>query len=298
MWSVRQAVDQFIRSLELTEKQRAEVTRQQTVVREVLCSLLPSKGVFLSGSYSRNTAIRPLHDIDMFVLMGEVDPSPREIRGAGGTVVTQDSVLKQVRQALAKKWPEKELPILQQHSVHIAFSGSEIEFDVVPAFKVRGQETFRIPERETNLWIDSNPQLHAERNRTADRKAGHQLNPLIKVVKHWNRQQHSSPLRSFHLEAMSYSAFASPPSLGGHLESLKSLFEHLSREVQHPCPDPAGLGPNVDKRMTPNQREASRQLLVRAAEELEHVLAEEKPSPERAHARLKKFFGNEYRDRA
>ncbi len=283
MWSVGEALEQFIQSLELTPKQQEEVSRQHTVVREELRQRLGPKTDFLSGSYSRNTAIRPLHDIDLFIVLKDAAPSPAE---------SPDAVLKRVRQALKEAWPDKELPILQQHSVHIGFSGSGIEFDVVPAFEQPGQGAYFIPERETGRWIRSNPRLHQERSTKANEQAGKKLKPLLKVVKHWNRQQASSPLRSFHLEVMSYEAFPQPPR--GYLEGLEELFSHLSRRVSSPCPDPARLGPNVDERMSSTQREAARQLLASAAGQLRHVLAERASLPAQAHARLRSLFGASY----
>ena len=110
--------------------------------------------------------------------------------------------------------PGKELPILQQHSVHIGFSNSGIEFDVVPAFEQPSQHVYFIPERDTGRWIRTNPKRHEELSTQANERAGKKLKPLLKAVKHWNRHHASSPLGSFHLEAMSYSAFPQPPAGG------------------------------------------------------------------------------------
>ncbi|HYI01570.1 CBASS oligonucleotide cyclase [Hyalangium sp.] len=284
MWSVRKALEKFIQSLRLTPQQREEVIRQHTVVREQLRQRLGPEMDFLSGSYSRNTVLRPLHDIDLFIVLESVDSTPPE---------SPDAVLKRVRRALQGAWPRKELPILQQHSVHLEFSTSGIEFDVVPAFKQLGRNAYFIPERQTGRWLRTNPRLHKKRSREANEQAGKKLKPLLKTVKHWNRQQSSSPLGSFHLEAMSYDAFPEPPE--GYLEGLESLFTHLSRKVLRPCSDPAGLGPDVDARMSATQRQAASQLLASAAGQLRHVLAEEETLPVQAHRRMRALFGEEYR---
>jgi hypothetical protein len=125
------------------------------------------------------------------------------------------------------------------------------------------------------------------------------------VVKHWNRRQGSSPLCYFHLEVMCYDAFSSPPA--GYLEGLEALYGHLAQRVMRPCPDPAGLGENVDARVSSGQREAARNLFQGAARTLR--LAREdrdkgsggngsgSSGPGGAHARLKEFFGNDYRER-
>jgi hypothetical protein len=285
MWSVREALQKFIESLELTQKQQEEVSRQHTMVREELRQRLKSKTDFLSGSYSRNTAIRPLHDIDLLTVLGEAHGTPAE---------APDAVLKRVRQALKEAWPNKDFPILQQHSVHLGFTGSGIEFDVVPAFEQVGQSAYFIPQRETGRWIRTNPRKHQERSTEANERAGKKLKPLLKAVKHWQRQQSSSPLGSFHLEVMSYEAFPQPPQ--GYLEGLEALFTHLSQRVLRACPEPAGLGPDVDARLSPTQREAARQFLAGAANQVRNVLKEERTQPQQAHSRLRALFGEFYRD--
>lgn len=293
MWSVREGLERFIQSLELTEGQRDEVSRQHTLVRESLRQRLKTKTDFLSGSYSRHTAIRPLHDIDIFVVLGDAASTPSFSASQRG--LTADAALKQVREALHATWPNKDLPILQQHSVHIGFSGSGIEFDVVPAFEVPGREAYLIPERHTGQWILTNPRIHQTRSTEANEAAGKKLKPLLKAVKHWNRNHASSPLGSFHLEVMSYSAFPSPP--GDYLEGLERLFSHLSQKVQGTCPDPARLGPDVDARVDPGQKTAAQQMLASASREVRLAREESDSNPPSAHGRLKKLFGEFYRDR-
>ncbi len=286
MWSVREALERFIQSLELTQKQRDEVSRQHTLVRAELRERLRTKTDFLSGSYSRNTAIRPLHDIDLFIVLKDVTSSPPE---------SPDAVLKQVRKALKDAWTNKEFPILQRHSVHMEFTGTGIEFDVVPAFELSGQQSYFIPERDKGQWIRTNPRLHQERSTEANERAGKKLKPLLKAVKHWRRQQSSLPLRSFHLEVMSYDALPQPPK--GYPEGLEELFSSLSKQVLRPCRDPALLGPDVDEGMSATQREAASQMLASAAGKMRRVLEEERTNPAQAHSRLRSLFGEMYRER-
>ncbi|SEM48856.1 Nucleotidyltransferase domain-containing protein [Stigmatella aurantiaca] len=292
MWSVREALERFIQSLELTEGQQQEVVRQQTQVRECLVQRLQAKKVFLSGSYSRNTAIRPLHDIDLFVVLGAASLSS-PLASASSTI-SMDAVFKQVQQALKQEWSNKG-PRLQNHSVHIGFEESGIAFDVVPAYAdpSSGQEVFLIPEKDTGQWIRTSPNIHKQRSTEANETAGKKLKPLLKAVKHWKRTHGSSPLRSFHLEVMSYSAFNTPPR--DYLEGLERLFTHLSQRVQSPCPDPAHLGPAVDHLMSPTQREAAHQVLAGAARQARLAREESDSNPSSAHTRLINLFGEFYR---
>ncbi|NVJ01160.1 nucleotidyltransferase [Myxococcus sp. AM009] len=287
MWSVGEALERFISSLELTEGQRSEVSRQHTLVREALSRRLAGcETSFLSGSYSRSTAIRPLHDIDIFTVVGRAASTPPE---------TPDAALKRARKALHEEWSQKELPILQQHSVHLEFTTRDIEFDVVPAYQHPSQELFLIPEGDTGRWIRTNPRIHKELSTAANERAGKKLKPLIKAAKHWNRLHGSSPLRSFHLEVMSYEAFSRAPS--GYLEGLETLFAFMAGRVERPSSDPAGLGGNVDERMTGGQRTAARNALQGAAREVRLALSERDARPEEAHKRLRKLFGEAYRYR-
>ena len=289
MWSVREGLEKFIQSLELTPGQRDEVSRQHTQVRECLRQRLGTTD-FLSGSFSRNTAIRPLHDIDVFVVMGE---TPVGASSPGG--LTADAALKRVRQALHAEWPNKELSILQQHSVHLGFSKSGLEFDLVPAFKVAGRDAYRIPERDTGQWVLSNPSIHQRLSTEANERAGKKLKPLLKAVKHWSRNHPTLPVRSFHLEVMSYSALPTAPR--DYLEGLEKLFASLGQKVLEPCPEPAGLGPAVDARLKPSQKQAARQVLVSAARQVRLAREEGTAEPARAHARLRELFGEFYRER-
>lgn len=287
MWSVREALNEFIKALELKDTKQDKVIAQHTMVRDQLVRQLDAKTCFLSGSYARGTAIHPLHDIDLFVVLKDVTVPPSE---------QPDTILKQVRQALQPLRPGQDLPILQHHSVHIGFTTKEIEFDVVPAFENPYQQLYFIPERDTGRWIPTNPKRHETLSTQANERAGKKLKPLIKAVKHWKRIYAAGLLGSFHLEAMSYNAFPTPPA-GGYLEALEALFSHLSRAVMSPCPDPAGLSTQPLDRLTPNQREHARNVLASAAGEVRNVLKEETSLPTQAHERMRKLFGPEYQYR-
>src|SRR5689334_16307636 len=80
MFEVPQALEKFIASLELTDAQADRVNHQHIELREKLRKQLsPSEPEFLSGSYSRNTAIRPLNDIDIFVVLPTSSEGPHAV---------------------------------------------------------------------------------------------------------------------------------------------------------------------------------------------------------------------------
>jgi tRNA nucleotidyltransferase (CCA-adding enzyme) len=73
-----QAFGKFLKeSVEPTASEAKEAERQEQLVRESLQKILGPQEVFISGSYGRGTAIRPLHDIDLFfVLLPDPSPTP------------------------------------------------------------------------------------------------------------------------------------------------------------------------------------------------------------------------------
>ena len=70
--TLKQAIQEFISALELTENERSEASRQHTNLRDGLAAELdldPDYNTFLTGSYARSTATRPLNDIDVFCVL-------------------------------------------------------------------------------------------------------------------------------------------------------------------------------------------------------------------------------------
>ena len=243
MLTVPQAFDQLIRGLELTEKEQQEASRQQNVVRDNLRGALTIIHDFLSGSYRRRTAIRPLKDIDLVLVLDAT--RHRDLRSE-----PPQKTLGLVRDALARAYPNAAPPRLQSRSVNIEFRGTEIGYDVVPAFRHDGGG-YLIPDVDRGSWIRSDPERHREACVAANEATGGMLNPLIKLAKAINARHHR-PLRSFHLEVMAYSAFQGRPI--DYPNGLRHLLAHLADRVLRACPEPAGLGPNIDQGMTSEER--------------------------------------------
>lgn len=243
MLTIPQAFDTLIRGLELTEREQQEASRQQNVVRDNLRGALTILHDFLSGSYRRRTAIRPLKDIDLMLVL---DPTRhRDLRSE-----PPQRTLGLVRDALARAYPNAAPPRLQSRSVNIEFRGTDIGYDVVPAFR-HDSGGYLIPDADRGSWIRSDPERHRETCVAANQAVAGMLNPLIKLAKAINARLHR-PLRSFHLEVMAYTAFQGRPA--DYPSGLRHLLAHLVDRVQRACPDPAGLGPHIDQGMTSETR--------------------------------------------
>lgn len=277
------AMHDFLNSLELTDNQVDEASRQHRYLREQLQQRLFTQDNFLSGSYARSTAIRPLHDIDVFlVLDGRQYGGPHQER--------PETCLGLVQQTLDGMYPNKEHPILQARSVNLAFSGTGIAYDVVPAFQdPTNPDVYWVPDRERNTWIPSNPKVHKAASKEANERAGKMLKPLIKAAKHWNTLA-GKPLRSFHLEVLAYDAITSKPD--SWPSGLASLLSSVAERVVLPCPEPAGLGPRLDEGVdTRRAQEVLREAAAVAS------LARDAAAAGRdgeAHALLRRLLGDAY----
>lgn len=288
MTTVAQAFDTFLQNLELTENERAEASRQQNALRDNLRARLGGvKRDILCGSYGRRTAIRPLNDIDLFVIL---DPA---VHASCYPPAAPLACLQKVHSALKAAYPNH-TPRIQGRSVHIDFSGTGIGYDVVPAFEEKSAGEYKIPDRDRNEWIRTNPEKHMGACKVANDRAGGKLNRLIKAVKHWNYQQpEKARLRSFHLEVMSYEAFsAGPPSFA---QGLATLFAFLANRVLSTCSEPAGVGPNIDAGLTQPERTAAREGLLAAARNADVALALDKAGrTEEGHWIWRKLLGTQY----
>lgn len=282
--TIPQAFDQLIRGLELTEREQSEATRQSNVLRDKLRASLAISHDFLSGSYRRRTAIRPLKDIDLMLVLDE--GKHRSLRAE-----PPQQMLALVHDALVRAYPNASPPRLQGRSVNIDFRGTDIGYDVVPAFRL-GEGGYLIPDRDRGSWIRTDPERHRDACIAANQTAGNMLNPLIKMAKAINTRHHR-PLRSFHLEVMAYSAFASRPK--SYPDGLRQLFLHLSDRVLQSCPEPAGFGPKIDYGMTSEKRGELRRSLqqwVKTASEA--LAAAERGDAAGAHGRWSQLFGPVY----
>lgn len=288
--TLQQAIHEFISALELADEEREEAIRQHTYLRNGLSSRLdldPDHGTFLTGSYARRTAIRPLDDIDVFCVLARSETADPD-------VLTPSDALGLIKDALDAQYPGKAADP-QNRSVNIAFRGTGIAYDVVPAFRDPGaSEVFVIPDIDAGEWIRSNPKVHKARSITANDATRGELKPLTKAVKHWNRRQADGDrLRSFHLEVMAWDVLTKP--IDSRLVGLIDLFAGLADRVTAPTPDPAGLGPDIDAGITSAERGGAARRLKAVAVELGRAQALARDGEiEHAHHVLRALFGDAY----
>ncbi|HAL29486.1 MAG TPA: hypothetical protein DCP20_02075 [Coriobacteriia bacterium] len=189
----------------------------------------------LIGSYKRKTANNPLKDVDIlvFVDIDEDDYTPAEI-------------LKLLRDAL-KDYPDSEASLrTQKRSVRITLPDHDIDLDLIPALNHTSDnlKPLRIPDRDADVWIDTNPLRYEELLDELHKKHGGAVKPLMRLFKIW-RDQHfiNKCPKSYWLEVLTYNAV-----LGG-LARPEDGLPQAFRDLFQAAIDK--LGPYADLGLTP-----------------------------------------------
>jgi hypothetical protein len=224
-------------NLELTGLQEKTVAARQASVRAAVGRQLTVIDSFLTGSYRRQTLVRPLSraDVDVVVVLD------REYRKRGPR-----AVLDLVKKALLAEYTQGMKISRNGQAATITFS--DFVVDVVPAFArpwwtTWDEESWEICDSGSDRWIATNPKRHVSISSKANALHDGELVPRIKQLKVWNRTA-GSPLRSFHLEVLAWSIFGRS-ALWYHPQSsdwssARYFFKKARGKLRESLSDPAG----------------------------------------------------------
>ena len=199
--------------VEPTAVQKANAARSHNYLRDLLMEgrfgtrILDS---YLSGSYSRDTAINPIDDVDVVIV---IDPAGWP--NVGLPFANQPSpraVLQSFAGAIRNRYRETSV-YTQRRSV--CLSMYERDIDVVPAIEA-GDDVIWIPDGHADNWIKSAPRKQASIGAAINAKNGRLFKPVAKILKYWNSQLPSTGrMKSFAVESIAMAIFreVSIPSL-------------------------------------------------------------------------------------
>ena len=191
-----------------------------------------------TGSYNRNTAIRPLHDVDLFFILQRseyTDDIPKLIslfRGKTQSIVALN------KKDLINKTESSGISVIPvDHGIMIKYPRDNPRFmmDLVLSFPDSNKEDqFFIPDDEN--WIKTSKAEHFSKLKSANIELSGQATKYIKLIKYWNslnRKEKNKvglkPLKSFFLEEL---ILDNQPSSSDSLTTgMTHLFEKLSVEV-------------------------------------------------------------------
>lgn len=266
MISVQEAFKKFRSRLELNALEQNDASRRQQDIRRVMKNAFTVDRDFLTGSYARHTKTKPLKDVDIFCVLGDAE---RHYRDKAPSVLLAD-----VEKELAKEYGEDNV-CQQRRSVCVDFGIREDEngetddkvmsFDVVPAFDEK--KHYEIPDTDTSSgWTKTDPEIHAEKAVSAQKAYDREWKGLVRMMKSWNREQGKPVKPGFLIEVMALEVLF-PPWGGTYSREIQAFFATLADRISETWADPAGLGPDVSDRMTPQMCADARKVLLESEQQ-------------------------------
>lgn len=194
--SILEEFEKFRSKIEPTEKEKRSISESHNKMRNILQNSTEISVVdsFLTGSYARQTMIKPLKDVDFLVQVNYgVHKNDNSLQ-----------LLNKVRKVLSKAYPSTPITITLP-CVKVQFN--YCHFEIVPAFAIEGNEDlFEIPANLGIGWQQTYPKIPDKWMTQENKKAEGLFIPTIKILKRW-RDIHCRQLRSFHLEMLTRMAF-------------------------------------------------------------------------------------------
>lgn len=276
MLSIDEAFRKFKSRLELNDKEQKNASARQKEVREFLDGKFKIERSFLTGSYARWTKTKPLKDVDIFFVLKEAEKSYRD--------KAPSAVLDAFHAALLDKFKKDALK-KQARSINIDF-GVQVDaddntdyrvlsVDVVPAFA--SGMNYEIPDGDSGKWIQTNPEIHADKATAAHQAYSSEWKGLVRMMKYWNNnpKHGDKPVKpSFLIEVMALECLHG--GWGGDFDrELQAFFATLADRIHDEWPDPAGLGPPISNGMDAAKKTRAKELLQKASREaslaIDHV---------------------------
>jgi hypothetical protein len=197
----------FVSEIEPTQAQKEGAQRSHNYLRDILCTGQMESRIlhhYLSGSYSRDTAIRPLDDVDIIFVIDKNQWTPHFIGKI--TAPSPAKVLESFASAIRYRYPVSSV-FGQRRSVRLELS--HLDIDVVPAILDNTNSDFIwIPDRDSGDWIKSSPKRHSVNATAVNQKQGGRFKPLVKLLKYWNGNLPSTAnFKSFAIETIAVRLF-------------------------------------------------------------------------------------------
>lgn len=187
---------------------------RHTAIREHIEKGWEIERTFLTGSYDRHTKIRPLRDVDIFIVISATGAQAYLRHGNSGAAL----------QALDELLSTKYSSDIDPPAVRVSFSPDDAvtSFEMVPAFE-HSERGFLIPDR-TGGWMRTDPDEHARLTAAKNAACNDMWVPFVKMVKGWNREDGEPISPSFLTEVMALELVRPPMST--YQDELVTFFEN------------------------------------------------------------------------
>lgn len=194
--------EKFVSNIQPSEERVSAISDAHNTLRKHLkedAKLdFPVSDSFLSGSYKRHTAIDPVKDADIILILEE-----NSISDDKKTPNTR-SVLEDLKSKIDDFYDNVNLET-QRRSIQVFLSEDDIRMDVVPSVAPNGKDKLlHVPDYEQSEWIDSFPQEHINFASDKNKDSNGYFVRTVKALKWWkseNLEKDKAP-KSFLLETI------------------------------------------------------------------------------------------------
>jgi hypothetical protein len=200
--TVDQSFKKFITNLEPTEKQQQRIRTTREKIDSVLANdsrivlNTQKQPSFLTGSCARNTLIRPINDIDLYV---------RVHYGRHAENKSPLSILRLIAASIRDQYRRNTRVDVDSPCVVVRFRG--YSFEVAPVVGYSDDpDLYDIPAPGSKTWMQCYPNVPSKWLSSCNHINNGMFIPMIKILKQWNRTQKIG-LKSFHLELLTESVF-------------------------------------------------------------------------------------------
>ncbi|MYT10792.1 MULTISPECIES: hypothetical protein [Streptomyces] len=199
---------------------------------------------FGSGSLSRSTQLKPIHDVDIIAIY---DPDEHPEWGNDGP--SAEDALKHIRGQVNRLLSQSSgthgnvvrHTLLRNHAVKCFLDDPDdpeaFTVDVMAALR-QADGSLLIPEKLTTRWVPADPKYLIAQVADHHRDWSH-FRPLVRVLKQW---RHTAPvegrIKSLVMEVLALNCM---PRSGNRSEGLKTFFTAAAVQVNEGVWDPAGL---------------------------------------------------------
>lgn len=225
LWDCERDLREMVREIEPSPSHKSAASRSHNYLRDVLDTgqfqdrIIDS---YLSGSYARDTALHPIDDVDIIVV---VDPAGWR-SGVFDSKPAPDKILQSFATAIRYRYKQSSVYV-QRRSVRLSLY--HLDIDVVPAIQVNGgRHRVQIPDGDSGEWIVSAPRLHSDIATEINQSQGQRFKPLVKLLKYWNCQLPASArLKSFAIETLAATLFRHV-KFGTMQDGLRCFFDFVA----------------------------------------------------------------------
>ncbi len=285
--------DEFLRDIEPSATTKNNASSAHTTLRDFLKNdddfKEYYKNTFLSGSYKRDTAIRPRSnngeterpDVDIIVVTNHtLTDKPQE-------------VVDLLYATLKKKYPN-----IRRQARSVGIEASKADMDVVPI--IPHGVMYLIPDRKQERWLYTNPPKHTTWTTETNQAAGGRFKPLVKLSKWWRRENStiSKKPKGFVIECIIAECMDYVETYYGELfvktfEKIVNKYKlYVDLNLVPTISDPGGSGTSVTDGITSDAFNGFYNKVKKHAELGRKALNE--TDPEKATDLWKQIFGDRF----